>query len=331
MLIRKTILIIMVFMIILSLPVLARGRREAKNAVAVVNGERISESQLETLMNGMSQQYDTQRAELSTDQQRQLRDQAIDELITDEVLYQEAEKKEISVTKEQLKQQMETLKGRYPDEETYKSTIESAGFSEKSFKEYIRRNLIIQKLLQQEVESKIQIKEADLKQFYEENKAYFEMPEQIEARHILISTEGMETKDEKRQAFREAQTIKVKLDNGADFAQTAREESDGPSSSKGGSLGTFGRGSMVPAFEETAFTLEPGEISDVVETRFGYHIIQVTNTIEAGTVPFDQAKANIEQFLIQQKHQEIYNDYITQLREAADIQKTEIESDSSQD
>lgn len=100
----------------------------------------------------------------------------------------------------------------------------------------------------------------------------------------------------------------------------AKAHSECPSSSKGGDLGFFGRGQMVPAFEEAAFTMKPGDVSDVVKTQFGYHLIKVTNKKPESTMPFDDIKERLGQYLKQQKVQNEVKEFVDKLRKEAKVE-----------
>jgi len=131
------------------------------------------------------------------------------------------------------------------------------------------------------------------------------------------------TADESKQeeARRKLQEIRDKLKAGEEFSSLAKECSECPSSAKGGDLGYFRRGRMVKPFEEAAFALEPGEISEVVQTRFGYHLIKVTDKKPESIVPYDEAKEEIEQRLRMQKTQQGMREYLEKLKEEANIQR----------
>jgi len=307
---------------LLPASVSARGRKEKKeNSVARVNGEYIPEQKYNLLIDQKKQQYGLQGAELNEEQQNMLDEEVMDELVTEEILFQEAQRLDIGAGKKEINAQLDALKQQYPDENSFKEAIAQGGFTEKAFKQYIERNITIQKLLEQEVGSSITIDDSEMKSFYEQNPSYFEIPEQIEARHILVSTEGLQGDAAKEEALSRAESIRQELLGGANFADLAREKSEGPSASNGGSLGRFSKGQMVPSFEEVAFSLEIGEISQVVETQFGYHIIEVTDKIEAGTLSYEEAKPNIEEYLTNVKQQQQYTEFIENLREQAEVEQ----------
>ncbi|MFO7727498.1 MAG: SurA N-terminal domain-containing protein [Desulfonatronovibrio sp.] len=133
----------------------------------------------------------------------------------------------------------------------------------------------------------------EIKQYYNTHENEFAQDERLSARHILISVDGDASEEEVEQARQKTAEIKAQLDNGKDFAELAREHSQGPSADQGGDLGTFGRGQMVPEFEEAAFDLNPGEVSDPVKTQFGWHLIKVEEHIPARTRELDEVRTRV--------------------------------------
>ena len=166
----------------------------------------------------------------------------------------------------------------------------------------------------------VTVTDADAKKYYDENQKYFEQSEQVKASHILIKVEPTAEDSEKTTAREKIQEIKQKLEAGGDFAELAKKSSEGPSGPNGGDLGYFGRGQMVPSFEETAFALEVGHVSEPVETQFGYHLIKVFDKKSGSTTPFEEVKERIEQFLKGQKMNEAVGLYIGTLKEKAEVE-----------
>lgn len=141
----------------------------------------------------------------------------------------------------------------------------------------------------------------EVEAYYEDHQQEFTRPEQVKARHILIRLADNATEEEMAKARQEIEEAARRLEQGADFAQVAEEVSEGPSAERGGDLGWFGRNSMVQEFEEAAFALQSGEISQPVRTQFGYHLIQVTDRREAGVQPLDQVREDIQNRLAREK------------------------------
>lgn len=145
----------------------------------------------------------------------------------------------------------------------------------------LRKNVLVRTLVERITEQASQVSDADLQAYYNANKNQFALPPQIRASHILVESQA------------EADAIVKELNNGADFATLAKDKSIGPSSTSGGDLGLFGPGQMVPEFEQAAFALKVGEISQPVKTQFGFHVITVTDHKGSATQSFAEAKEDV--------------------------------------
>jgi len=170
---------------------------------------------------------------------------------------------------------------------------------------------------------KINVTEEDAQKYYQENPKQFETPEQVRASHILVKPEitdpNADPNDVKAMARTKTEDLLKQLKDGADFAELAKSHSSCPSAPKGGDLDLFPRGQTTPAFENAAFELEIGQISEIVETEYGYHIIKATEHKDASTTSFEQAKDDTIKQLTQTKQSEIAEEYIASLRAAANI------------
>lgn len=171
----------------------------------------------------------------------------------------------------------------------------------------LRKRLIVESFLKKKVESESKVSDEDMKKFYEQNKEQFKSGEQIKASHILVKTE------------KEAKDILVQLKSGGKFEDLAQKTSIDSSSAKGGDLGWFGKGSMVPAFEKAALALKEGQISDVVKSDFGFHIIKLTGKRPAGILPFEDVKEQIKGAIMPTKQQEVFQKIKEDLKKTAKI------------
>jgi peptidyl-prolyl cis-trans isomerase C len=144
----------------------------------------------------------------------------------------------------------------------------------------------------------------------------------VRASHILITPKpepGADPNKAKADAKKTAEDLLKQIKGGADFADLAKKNSSCPSAAKGGDLDWFGKGRMVPEFDKAAFAMKVGEVSDIVETQFGYHIIKLTARRAAGTMSFEDAKPDIMEFLKQTKQKQFYDEYLAALTKSANI------------
>lgn len=183
---------------------------------------------------------------------------------------------------------------------------------------------LIETLIQQEVESKIEIADEELKAFFEANQDAMDKGDTVRASHILVKVEGGDGDELKKAKREKIEGLRTQLLEGADFAELARANSDCPSSEKGGDLGDFGRGQMVKPFEDAAFSQELNAIGEIVETDFGFHIVKVTEKQAAGAVNFDDMKEDIRMAVLRNKRDVAVRDYIAGLRAKATITGIEV-------
>jgi peptidyl-prolyl cis-trans isomerase C len=287
--------------------------------VATVNGVGILRSDYELAIDRTKQQMAMQGQSISEDQIPQLQQNILDQMVAEELLYQDGIASGLEAEQESVDQQMDSIKSQFETDEQFEAALEQNQTTVEQLRADIQRNLVVQKAVAEATADVEPVGDDEIKTFYDENPSAFERGDQVAARHILISTEGLESESEIESARERAEEVRRQLLDGADFAELAKEKSEGPSASRGGDLGTFPRGQMVGPFEEAAFSLSEGEISEVVETRFGFHVIQVTEKINAGTMPLDDVRENIRQYLAQQKQSSILETYISELRENANV------------
>lgn len=303
-------------------PLQGAGTLSPEAVVARVNGTVITGQMLNQQLAALLQQYAAQvPAEQLQQLQPMLRQQAVEALVNQDLLFREAVRQEITPTGEEIDAQLEEIVTQFPSRAEFESQLGLNGLTPDVLKDDIRRNLMIQRLVEAQFPEDLESTDEEIEEFYTANTDQFEQPEQVEASHILIQIPSSGDEEEKSAKLAEIEAIKVRIDGGEDFAEVAKESSqDTGSAPQGGSLGYFGRGQMIPAFEEVAFALEPGEISDIVETQFGYHLIQVSDKREAGTVPLEEISEQIGIYLTNQKQQQVIGDYLRNLRKGADIQ-----------
>jgi peptidyl-prolyl cis-trans isomerase C len=181
--------------------------------------------------------------------------------------------------------------------------------------------MAIKEFIDKQFAQKITIPDKESKAYYESNPDLFKEPEQVQASHILIKVDSKTDDAQKAEARNKIEKIQKRLQKGEDFAALAKEFSQCPSNAKGGDLGYFRRGQMVPPFEQAAFGLKPGTISDIVETNFGYHLIKVIDKKSESTIPYNDVKERLEQNLKQKKIQKEITSYVEKLKAKARVER----------
>ncbi len=245
--------------------------------------------------------------------------QAVNNMVDRELLRQAIEDESIKVDQAEIDARVAEIAEKVGSREALSQRLEVIGMTEEDFIEEMETNLKMEKLLAAHSEVK-SVTEEEARTYYQENIDRFKQPERIRASHILIQVKPEDTEAEKQKKQEQAERLLAEIKQGADFAQLAAQYSDCPSKQRGGDLGYFGRGQMVKPFEDAAFGLKPGEVSGVVETQFGYHIIKVTERQEARTVPFEETKEGLINYLEGQRKQQAMQSYVEQLRQGATIE-----------
>ncbi|MFW5936686.1 MAG: peptidylprolyl isomerase [Desulfosalsimonas sp.] len=322
-----------VFMLASAQPGLAEkadsGDKNAEDAgyVAVVDGVEISRQDLDRKLDMMKARYSSQGMPIKGERLAQLRETILDNLIEKQLLYQESQEVGIEVDSEKIQSEIDQLKGQFENAEAFEKKIASMNYSEETLRKEIRENMAIRALIDQEVASKVSVTDADVQSYYEENKQEFEEPEKVHARHILIEAGPDAGDKEKARAEEKIREVQEKLEDGAEFAELARQHSEGPSSEESGDLGSFTRGQMVENFDKAAFDLEPGEVSDIVETRFGYHLIKVEDKTASSMKSLDEVKDSVQEKLEREKVMQELEPYIESLKQKYPVEKNLPEAD----
>lgn len=320
--------IAIIFLYAIASMLSARSSREAgenadaqalTNAVASINGTFVSELMLSRKVKQLVLEMLSQGVEAPPPNE-ELFEIALQNIISEELLYQESRKKRIKVDKSQVEQQFEVWRQQFSDEQTYMESLSYLDITEAELKSEFERSIAIQDLIQRKFKAASSIPDAELLEFYNNNEELFSTPEQVHVRHIVIFVDEDADEDQKESARKKIEDVQEKLLKGDDFAELARQFSDGPSAPDGGDLGVFQRGDMIKPFEDAAFELEVGKISDIVITPNGYHLIQLLGKQAGFPMQFANVKSQIEQHLIQLKLTEEINQFIDQLRSDADIE-----------
>ncbi|MDQ6824364.1 MAG: peptidylprolyl isomerase [Candidatus Eremiobacteraeota bacterium] len=272
-------------LLLLALPLTSGCAGKEDQAVVTVNGEKITKGQLDQRLEGQAGKPTLQ----------QMVDQAL--------VLQYAKQNHIDVTDKEIQDQLAQLETRFPPGQ-FETILKNQGLTMDDAKTIVR----VQQIIKKAVDKNITISDAQVADFYNRNKSLFSTPEQVRARHILVKTKA------------EADMIEAQLRRGANFAALAQKYSVDPGSKgKGGDLGFFGQTQMVPPFATAAFSLKPGQISQPIQTQFGFHIIQMLEKRPAHTATLAEAAPKVRAQLMQQQETAQSGPFIENLRKGAKI------------
>jgi peptidyl-prolyl cis-trans isomerase C len=309
------------FILAFVLPLTSALAKDEPGKIAAKVGNRTIDMQtFEQEVAKYMMQYKGAQGNLPPAFMQQIRTQAINTLINREVLLQESEKRGIKANKEEVQKGIESVQSRFPSQEKFQEALKELNLTQKDFEQQYMQQSKIQTLIDQEIISKIKIKEDEAKAYFDANSAQFDQKEKVRARHILMKVEKTADEKTKADARKKLAEIQKKIMSGEDFAEMAKQHSQGPSNVKGGDLGYFGKGQMVKPFEEAAFMLASGEVSDIVETRFGYHLIKVEDRKAPQKAVYADQKQKIMGKLKNERIQKEVNTFITKLRKEAKIE-----------
>jgi peptidyl-prolyl cis-trans isomerase C len=294
----------------------------AGDAVVVeVAGVKLTEADLRTRMNRVMaspRMRSLPPAQLAQ-AKKELRNDVTQAFVSQTVLLQEADRLKITAADKDIDEAIAEIKAKIPPDVVLEDVLAEYGMTKESFRKDIATEVIIDKLLKAEMSNVAEASDEEIEEFYNERKSYFDSPETVYARHVLLAFDPDSTDEEKAEKKAPAETCRKELLDGADFAEMAKKYSDCPSKENGGDLGSFTRGKMVKEFEDAAFSQKAKDIGPVVETKFGYHVIEVLKHEPGGPKPIEEVKESIASYLKNAKQQKVVGDYVEGLRSKAKI------------
>ncbi len=282
-----------------------------------------------------------------------IKKRVLDQMVDDRLLVQEAKRKNVRVSQLEVDEGVKKVRTRFPTEAEFNAEMKKEGMNNEEFRKHIQDQLSTIKLIDQEVKAKVPpptdeeikalfdtldalIKDKPIPGSHtaselEELKALSKaverrFSERARARHILVRVPPNASAMDKETALKKIKEAQSRLKKGEDFAELAKRYSDDPGSKeRGGDLGYFSRGDMVPPFDKAAFKLDVGQTSDIVETDFGYHIIQVQEKKAASRMSLDEIKDDLREYLFQQRGAKRFETFVKELRAKADIKVNNLE------
>jgi peptidyl-prolyl cis-trans isomerase C len=286
-----------------------------------VDGIKMTKSQLDEDLKKRVEMLKAQIPSENLDQAKvEIRRGLIDEFVVRNLLSKEMGAKKVTATEKEIAEVLESIKAQLPAGVTMDELLKKNKLDAAMMRDEIGMNIRINKLVMEELGGKVKITDKEISDFYNKNIEQFKRKESVHARHILVAKTAGDNDKVKAEKKGRAEELRKQLVSGADFADLAKKHSDCPSKKGGGDLGTFTRGQMVKPFEDAVFSQEKNVIGQVVETEFGYHIIQVLERQSAQVAKLDgETKPQIQAALERQKQQGAYDSMIKRLKAGANI------------
>jgi len=328
--------------------------RVLDRTLATVNGDVILLSEFEKNSTPIIEQFKkvTPASELTSERVGEIKKRVLDQMTDDRLLAQEAKKKGIRVSQLEVDDGVKKVRGRFGAEDEFNKELQKEGMTYDAFRKHIQNQIATIKLIDQDVKAKTPVpSDSDVKNLFETLSAILQdkpipgshtatevdelkslaramnqrFGERVRARHILVRVGPNASKEDKSTAMNRAKDVQRQL-KGGDFAELAKKYSEDPGSrERGGDLGYFSRGDMVPAFDKAAFALNVGQTSDVVTTDFGHHLIRVEEKKAASKFSLEDVKDDLKEYLFQQRAAKKFEAYVKDLRSKADIKINNLE------
>jgi len=271
------------------------------DVLARVNGDAISKADFERALKAIEQRAG---GPIPAERRDEVYRQLLEQLVGLRLLTQEVKARNVTVPDGDVDKRVAEVSKQFASEEVFKQMLAAQQISYDKFRADQRQDLAINKMLSDALESKVKATTEQVDDFYKKNPERFKQGERVRASHILVAVPQNADAATKEKARAKAEGLLKKIKAGEDFAALAKQNSEDPGSAvQGGDLGFFTPGQMVPQFNDVAFKLAPGAVSDLVETQFGFHIIKVVDKQTARTIPLDEVRPQVQQFLETQNRQ----------------------------
>ena len=257
-----------------------------------------------------------------------IRHTALDRLIEKKLTEQKIKELSIRVSEEEVRQAIDDVRkqNNIPTQEALVAALAGQGLSFDQYRAQLQEQIEKLKLVSMEVRAKVQVTESEMREYYAASLAKYTEDESFRARHIFFKAGGKSSPEEIQRSKTTALAVLADARGGKDFAELAKKFSEDPAARKdGGDLGSFKKGDMQPELEKTILSLKPGEVSELVATPIGFHIIKLETRVTGTTKPFESVKSDIEEILYRKKSEERFSQWVKDLRGKASVEIRELD------
>lgn len=310
------------FQILIILPCVSLAQTQASPAdrVAAVNGTPVYTAEFEAALHQALQPWAAAEKDVSKDKLRALRKEVLENLIGRRLAYQESRRVGIEVDSDLIDREMERVTARFSKATDFAGALNRADLSRDRLRQQFRQDIAIRLLLEEQVLQYVEVSDREVRAFYDNNPNLFKAPAQVKASHIFIAAGSDSTREKRQEAVAQLRAIQEQLAQGVAFTELAIDYSQCSSSENGGDLGYFEKEKMIRGFAEAAFALSPGEVSDIVRTSRGYHLIMVEDRKPKMKLTFEDVREKLRQNLKIEKAARDIKVYLQTLRDSAEVE-----------
>ena len=310
------------FQILIILPCVSLAQTQAlpDDQVAAVNGAPVYTAEFEAALHQAMQPWAVAEKDVSDDRLRALRKEVLENLIGRRLAYQESRRLGIQVDSDLVDREMERAAARFSTATDFTAALNGVDLSRDRLRLQFRQDIAIRLLLEEQVLQHVEVNDRELREFYDNNPNLFKTPALVKASHIFIAAGSDSTREKRQEAVALLRDIQEQLAQGVAFTELAIDYSQCSSSENGGDLGYFEKEKMIKGFAEAAFALNPGEVSDIVRTGQGYHLIMVEDRKPKMKLTFKDVREKLRQNLKIEKAARDINVYLQTLRDSAEVE-----------
>jgi len=316
----RTALYLFQILIILPCVSLAQTQAPPDDRVAAVNGAPVYTAEFEAALHQALQPWAAADKDVSDNRLRALRKEVLENLIGRRLAYQESSRLGIEVDSGLIDREIERVAARFSKAPDFEEALNGADLSRDRLRQQFRQDIAIRLLLEEQVLQHVEVNDRGVRAFYDNNPNLFKAPALVKASHIFIAAGSDSTREKRQEAVALLRDIQEQLAQGIAFAELAMDYSQCSSSENGGDLGYFEQEKMIKGFAEAAFALNPGEVSDIVRTGRGYHLILVEDRKPKMKLDFEDVREKLRQNLKIEKAARDINVYLKTLRDSAEVE-----------
>lgn len=319
--IRRALVCLAATIILVAFLPTAASPRVIDGIAIVVNKDAILVSEINEAMLPLMQEY---RARYSGDELKkkmaELRDTVIEQAIDTKLIVQVARERGISADEKTVDSRVEVVKKRFPSEDEFLQALASKGITFREYREQVAEQVLAQETIRRVLGEEIDVTDNQIREYYDSHPDEFVTEPRIKLAQIFLKISTGSTPEEIGRLRQKAEQLRILIEDGVEFSELAEKYSEGPYRDRGGVVGVVSPNEILPELEEIAFGLKTGEVSPVIQTNYGFHMLKALEAEPARKIGFEEAKPLIEERINEMERSRKYNDWIKKLREDAFIE-----------